>query len=194
MEINKLWVKFITQLWILAGILAIFLVGVGFFWSKSTDYFKQIWPSFIGTCFGVVFSAGFAGLLLIWQMKRDENTRKLDLKNTAVQSLKEWEGELMVLLSSTDIKGPNYLRINSAKVKNALAKLNSHGESLKIEINNIPGNDLMPKLIKLNESISNCIKDLDTPLWEWEKIKNSINEIQINFKELQSATHDLVKS
>ena len=196
MEIRKVWDKLFKMLWYLAAALAVTLVAVGFFWSKFNEYYKQIWPSFIGTCFGVVFSAGFAGAFLAWQMTTEQKTNFDNQKKEALLNLEKWEITLSALLSEYRLEPPNFdmgiIGPNINAIKEDLIEIRVQAAGVKARIKDIADASLTSTFNDLTTNIEELSRFINEGRWGgFIELNKLVDKVRLAFKNVQSITSNL---
>ncbi|MFC2072615.1 hypothetical protein ACFLUU_07965 [Chloroflexota bacterium] len=84
--LRKRWNRFFWGMTAVVVVLILVMVLVEPSYTSWSEYYKNIWPGFIATAIGVVFSFLFAGALWMWQkraengMKKEEIVRNLEFE------------------------------------------------------------------------------------------------------------------
>ncbi len=200
MEIKKVWNRLFWTIVVVVVILLVVMLLVAPSYSKWSEYYKNIWPGFIGTSFGVLFSAGFAGAFMMVQerlrMKSEEKERRDNLHNEALSELKTWEGEVSGFLSSYYLEEPTkdfrVLFNDLNKARSELVGISSHAGNVKTKVKNIQGVDLVSVFNELLENIEELNKYFGGGRYEDEKMKKMFDKVRTNFKEIQSTISGIV--
>lgn len=197
MEIKKEWVKMFKTLWYLTVFLLVVLVLVGIFWNKFNTYFQQVWPSFIGTCFGVVFSAGFAGAFLVWQMTREEKAAAQNSQNDGLADLKKWEAIVSGFISKYTSAAPKIdaallLISKLAEARGELKEIRMQAGSLKVKVKDIKIEDLDSAVFELSENIDELNWFLSGYNYgNVDELNRLFGKVKLNFTKVQSISSGL---
>jgi len=75
MMLKKQWSQFFWGMSLATILLILIMAFVEGWYANWPVYYKDIWPGFISTCLGVVFSVLFAGALWIWQQRGEDRAK-----------------------------------------------------------------------------------------------------------------------
>ena len=168
---NKIWNKLFWTMVVTLCILTLIMILLEPTFVKWSPYYQNIWPNFIGTCFGVVFSAGFAGAFMLVQerlrVKSEGKVRLNNLHNQALSEFKSWEGEINKFLLKYDLeKNPIDIRplvMNLVVAKETLIWMTTYATGLRTKIKDIQGVNLMSSFDELVGNIGNLMMYVSGP-------------------------------